>query len=256
MLKNKYKFKKRNNLISEKKIFIIIFFCFISLGIAYSINSSNLNISGRTTLYQEINALEPGTLQLSGLTITIDDSNIITINGTLKGNANAYIKISNGLVGKVINANNLSYFSELISSAPKPLLSKDSTLVHQIDVLSGTWDKSKQFNVVIRDFSNTAIANCKLSSNITNVTEKLNCDAMVEYFYIQAGSSFNNVKIKTHIRSIILVEESVDVDLKLIPESSTYKDLTCTINSDGSITLDGTAKSKAFIKLNERNSFI
>lgn len=240
-MKNKYKIKKKRKSISVFNFILIGIILIISISTAYSLWSTNLTINGNV----DAKRIQTGTININGMTVTLDEQGIVTIDGALTGNYGCFVKISNGLSAASLQNNTSDKICETWNNQDQITLAKAGySITHNIEYISGTWNKKKELNVVIRDQSLKAILNCKLSSDLYTVTEYLTNDARMEYLYFEPGLTCDNVKIKTRIYKQKIEQQYLN--LNLIPGNITYKGMTITVNDDKTITLNGKNTSGYF----------
>lgn len=246
-MKNKYKFKRRKKSVSTFAIIAICLIIIVCLSISYSLWETNLTING--TVINKI--FQPGTTNAGGMDITLDSDGVITLNGTVSS-IGYFVKISNGL--SVSTSGTAStIFPQWFNEVSNPLAVTNYQVRNSVEYLSGSWSTNKQLNVVVRDSTNTAILNCRLSSDIYTLDTTLTANAMVYYLYLEDGLSCNNLQIKPtfEITSIPQQSSYVEQDLHLVEDTITYAGMTFTVTNDGRISINGTATSKIFLKLSD-----
>lgn len=203
------------------------------LDLGYSIS----NITDDIALSENILSMQPGTETLSGITCTIDDNGEITLHG--KATSNVFIKISDGLK-MFYSGNDLpSYITG------NPVVQKGEKVIQQVTKLSGDFT-GKQVNVVLRNKNNEPEANCKLSSDIYSVEEVASEDIYFSYLFISGGVTCNNLKLKVELK-----KELSDA-LHIASGTLSSDGFTCEVKKDGTILLNGTAKTRLYFRISDK----
>lgn len=210
------------------------------------------NYEGKSLIDYSNSTLIMSTNPLNGVSVSVDDDGIITLNGTSTDSVS--FCISKAMRDLLKSNKKYSFFAENLNGAQS----------NQFSLILYGHDGSKAFNLSQIIFTTSG-------KNVKNITSKQDYNTAYFWFYCNKGITFNNLKIR-----LMLVEGEYIIDtigefepycggqaspnpdypqeiknikgvenIWLGGESTTNNGITFTKNADGSYDITGTATARA-----------